>query len=140
MLTTCPAAPPLQVIAGEVLGYLRESGDEVARRDAVRSLCDLAERYAPDHQWFVDTMNELFEVAGARRRAGGGGGSTAAGSRACGWNLAGMRIDRWDDPAWPGGGGLSGLCHGIHHGGPGSAPILPAVRTTCRRGGARQPG
>lgn len=61
------------MIAGEVLGYLRESGDEVARRDAVRSLCDLAERYAPDHQWFVDTMNELFEVAGARRRAGGGG-------------------------------------------------------------------
>lgn len=53
------------MIAGEVLGYLREGGDEVARRDAVRSLCDLAERYAPDHQWFVDTMNELFEVAGA---------------------------------------------------------------------------
>ncbi|KAL4452296.1 hypothetical protein ABPG75_007958 [Micractinium tetrahymenae] len=54
----------IEVIAGEVLGYLRESSDEVARRDAVCSLCDLAERFAPDHQWFVDTMNELFEVAG----------------------------------------------------------------------------
>ncbi|EFN54810.1 hypothetical protein CHLNCDRAFT_35777 [Chlorella variabilis] len=54
----------IEVIAGEVLNYLREGGDEVARRDAVRSLCDLAERYAPDHVWFVDTMNELFEAAG----------------------------------------------------------------------------
>lgn len=56
------------MIAGEVLHYLREAapGDEVARADAVRSLCDLAERYAPDHAWFVETMNELFEVAGER--------------------------------------------------------------------------
>lgn len=64
-----PHPPPCaQVIAGEVLHYLREAapGDEVARADAVRSLCDLAERYAPDHAWFVETMNELFEVAGER--------------------------------------------------------------------------
>jgi AP-4 complex subunit epsilon-1 len=56
----------IEVIAGEVLHYLREAapGDEVARADAVRSLCDLAERFAPDHAWFVETMNELFEVAG----------------------------------------------------------------------------
>ncbi len=67
----------LQVIAGEVLGFLRESGDEVARRDAVRSLCDLAERYAPDHRWFVDTMNELFEVAGALPGAAGSAGFAA---------------------------------------------------------------
>ena len=52
------------MIAGEVLQYLRDTGDEVARGDAVRALCDLAERYAPDHHWFLDTMNELFEVAG----------------------------------------------------------------------------
>lgn len=59
------AAPKQQVIAGEVLQYLGDGGDEVARAEAVRALCDLAERFAPDHQWFVDTMNELFEVAGA---------------------------------------------------------------------------
>ncbi len=49
-----------------MLQYLRDPapGDEVARADAVRSLCDLAERFAPDHAWFVETMNELFEVAG----------------------------------------------------------------------------
>ena len=62
-----PHPPP--VITGEVLGYLRDSGgageDEVARGDALRALCDLAERFAPDHQWYVDTMNQLFEVAGA---------------------------------------------------------------------------
>jgi AP-4 complex subunit epsilon-1 len=61
------AASPPQVIAGEVLNFLREGGDEVARGDAVRSLCDLAERFAPDHAWFVDTMNQLFEAAGAGR-------------------------------------------------------------------------
>ena len=58
-----------QVIAGEVLHYLRDAppGDEVARADAVRSLCDLAERFAPDHAWFVETMNQLFEAAGETR-------------------------------------------------------------------------
>ena len=73
-LPTLPPSTPAQVIAGEVLGYLRESQDEVARGDAVRALCDLAERYAPDHTWFVDTMNELFEVAGGWAHRGGGGG------------------------------------------------------------------
>ena len=70
-----PTPPPPQVVAGEVLGFLRDAapGDEVARGDAVRALCDLAERYAPDHQWFVDTMNALFEVAGAWARLWGGG-------------------------------------------------------------------
>lgn len=70
--TRAPLHPP-QVIASEVVQYLRDAGgDEVARRDAVHQLCDAAERYAPDHQWFVDTMNQLFEVAG--ERAGGAGG------------------------------------------------------------------
>jgi hypothetical protein len=64
----------LQVIAAEVLVFLREGGDEVARGDAARSLCDLAERYAPDHRWFVDTMNELFEAAGKRATAAAGNG------------------------------------------------------------------
>lgn len=54
----------IEVIAQEVIGYIKESGDELARREAVTALSDLAERFAPDHQWFVDTINELFEVAG----------------------------------------------------------------------------
>ncbi len=61
------APPPplaLQVIAREVIDYLRDCSDEVARGEAVAQLADLAERYAPDHQWFVDTINQLFEVAG----------------------------------------------------------------------------
>ncbi len=81
-----------QVIAREVVDYLRECGDEVARGEAVAQLADLAERYAPDHQWFVDTINELFEVAGEQGLAcilasevlgacvaGGGGRSAATG-------------------------------------------------------------
>ena len=53
--------------------YLRDTSDEVARQEAVAQLADLAERYAPDHQWFVDTINELFEVAGGHCLAEGQG-------------------------------------------------------------------
>jgi hypothetical protein len=75
------------VIASEVVQYLRDAGgDEVARSDAVRQLCDAAERYAPDHQWFVDTMNQLFEVAGERLKGGGSGGDNCL-VRRKGWGL-----------------------------------------------------
>ena len=67
-LTLSCTSPPWrslqQVVVSEVLGYIRESPDEGARAEAATQLCDLAERYAPDHAWFVHTLNELFEVAG----------------------------------------------------------------------------
>lgn len=72
------------MIASEVIAYLRESDEEAARREAVAALADLAERYAPDHQWFVDTVNQLFEAAGeagcwAGAALGGGVGLASRG-------------------------------------------------------------
>lgn len=80
--------PRPQVIASEVIAYLRESGEEAARREAVAALADLAERYAPDHQWFVDTVNQLFEAAGeagcwAGAALGGGVGRSSRGASCC---------------------------------------------------------
>ena len=33
--------------------------DDVAKADVVQRIGDLAERYAPDTQWFIDTMNQV---------------------------------------------------------------------------------
>ena len=38
--------------------YLRGVTDDVAKADVVQRISDLAERYAPDTQWFIDTMNQ----------------------------------------------------------------------------------
>ena len=42
-----------------MLEYLRGVSDQDAKRDVVRRIGELAERFAPDTQWFVDTMNQV---------------------------------------------------------------------------------
>lgn len=51
-----PGAP--QIIVEKMVEYLRGVTDDVAKADVVRRIGDLAERYAPDTQWFIDTMNQ----------------------------------------------------------------------------------
>ena len=41
-----------------MIEYLRGVTDDVAKADVVLRISDLAERYAPDTQWFIDTMNQ----------------------------------------------------------------------------------
>jgi hypothetical protein len=48
----------LQVIVEKMVEYLRGVTDDVAKADVVQRISDLAERYAPDTQWFIDTMNQ----------------------------------------------------------------------------------
>ena len=43
--------------------YLRGVTDDVAKADVVHRIGDLAERYAPDTQWFIDTMNQARPMA-----------------------------------------------------------------------------
>ena len=38
--------------------YLRGVTDDAAKADVVQRIGDLAERYAPDTQWFIDTMTQ----------------------------------------------------------------------------------
>ena len=56
----CGAVP--QVIVEKMLDYLRTSGDEMQKADVAKRIGELAERFAPDTQWFIDTMNQAREV------------------------------------------------------------------------------
>lgn len=43
----------------KMLEYLRAVTDDVAKGDVVQRISDLAERYAPDTFWFIETMNRV---------------------------------------------------------------------------------
>lgn len=47
-----------QVIVEKMLDYLRGTSDEVQKADVVKRISELAERFAPDTQWFIEIMNQ----------------------------------------------------------------------------------
>ena len=47
-----------QVIVDKMMDYLRGTSDDVQKLDVVKRIHELAERFAPDMQWFLDTMNQ----------------------------------------------------------------------------------
>lgn len=51
-------------MVGKLIAFLESCNDEHILRDICRRVSDLAERYAPDTQWYVETMTEMFRVAG----------------------------------------------------------------------------
>ncbi|GFR52797.1 hypothetical protein Agub_g15417, partial [Astrephomene gubernaculifera] len=57
-------ASNIQVITDKMMGYLATCSDEHIRRDIVRKVSDLAERYAPSPAWFVSTLSEVFRLGG----------------------------------------------------------------------------
>ena len=50
------------VIADRLISYLRQTTNEYVRVDIVAKITQLAERFAPDNQWFIQTMNAVFEL------------------------------------------------------------------------------
>ena len=52
------------VITDRLITYLRQTRDEYIRSDLVARITQLAERFAPDNQWFLQTMNAVFELGG----------------------------------------------------------------------------
>lgn len=48
-----------QVIAEKLLDYLRTTTDDAQKADVAKRIGELAERFAPDTQWFIDTMNQV---------------------------------------------------------------------------------
>ena len=50
------------VITEKLIGYLRQTRDEYIRSDLVSKVTQLAERFAPDNLWFIQTMNAVFEL------------------------------------------------------------------------------
>jgi len=49
----------LQVIAEKLLDYLRSATDDGEKAEVAQRIGELAERFAPDTQWFIDTMNQV---------------------------------------------------------------------------------
>eukprot|EP00040_Diaphanoeca_grandis_P011727 m.60127 g.60127 ORF g.60127 m.60127 type:complete len:1231 (-) comp22804_c1_seq1:183-3875(-) len=52
------------VITEKLVSYTKLSVDPYLRKDLVPRIVQLAERYAPDSHWFLDTMVTLLEYAG----------------------------------------------------------------------------
>mmetsp|Transcript_84403 Transcript_84403/g.149296 ORF Transcript_84403/g.149296 Transcript_84403/m.149296 type:complete len:951 (+) Transcript_84403:100-2952(+) len=52
------------VVADKLTFHLRTSVDTHLRRELVQKLTSLAERFAPNNEWYVNTMNTVFELGG----------------------------------------------------------------------------
>ncbi|XP_071352623.1 AP-4 complex subunit epsilon-1 [Trachinotus anak] len=52
------------VIVKKMLEFLRISVDDYTTIDLVGKVAELAEKYAPDNEWFIETMNTVFSVGG----------------------------------------------------------------------------
>ena len=52
----------MQVIVDKMVDYLRTTNDEVTKTEVVKRIGELAERFAPDTQWFLDTMNQVHNT------------------------------------------------------------------------------
>ena len=47
------------MIAEKLLDYLRSATDDGEKAEVAQRIGELAERFAPDTQWFIDTMNQV---------------------------------------------------------------------------------
>ncbi|KAI1904057.1 hypothetical protein AGOR_G00001760 [Albula goreensis] len=54
----------VSVIVQKMLDFLRQSKDEHTTIDLVGKVAELAEKYAPDNGWFIQTMNTVFSLGG----------------------------------------------------------------------------
>lgn len=52
------------VIVGKLVKYLRSTVDVFIRTELVSKITTLAEKFAPNPQWYILTLNSVFEVAG----------------------------------------------------------------------------
>lgn len=52
------------VVVDKLTFHLRISVDIHLRRELVQRITSLAERFAPDNEWYVNTMNLVFELGG----------------------------------------------------------------------------
>lgn len=53
------------VIVQKLTQYLQTSTDQYLRQELVSRINQLAEKYAPSNEWFIATMNNVFELSGS---------------------------------------------------------------------------
>lgn len=54
----------VQFITEKLLHFLKGTTDEFLKKDLTNKVCTLAERYAPNNLWYVETITDLFEISG----------------------------------------------------------------------------
>ncbi|XP_024531548.1 AP-4 complex subunit epsilon [Selaginella moellendorffii] len=54
----------VEVIVERMVEYIRNISDNHYKTEISSRVIELAERYAPSNQWFIQTMNQVFEIAG----------------------------------------------------------------------------
>ena len=54
----------VEVVTSKLLSFLRSSVDVFLRKDLVSRITQVAERFAPNNQWYILTMTEVFELGG----------------------------------------------------------------------------
>mmetsp|Transcript_60097 Transcript_60097/g.143211 ORF Transcript_60097/g.143211 Transcript_60097/m.143211 type:complete len:1071 (+) Transcript_60097:145-3357(+) len=54
----------VEVVVDKLTFHLKTSVDEHLRRDLVQKVTSLAERFAPNNEWYLTTMNTVFELGG----------------------------------------------------------------------------
>ncbi|XP_025052861.1 AP-4 complex subunit epsilon-1 isoform X1 [Alligator sinensis] len=52
------------VIVQKMLDYLKQSKEEYTIINLVSKIAELAEKYAPANEWFIQTMNAVFSIGG----------------------------------------------------------------------------
>ncbi|KAM8860662.1 AP-4 complex subunit epsilon-1 [Synchiropus picturatus] len=57
-------AQNVTVIVEKMIEFLRISEDDYATTNLVGKVAELAEKYAPNNKWFIDTMNTVFSLGG----------------------------------------------------------------------------
>ncbi|XP_023365871.1 AP-4 complex subunit epsilon-1 isoform X2 [Otolemur garnettii] len=57
-------AQNITVIVQKMLEYLHQTKEEYVIVNLVGKIAELAEKYAPDNAWFIQTMNAVFSVGG----------------------------------------------------------------------------
>ncbi|XP_069767421.1 AP-4 complex subunit epsilon-1 isoform X2 [Narcine bancroftii] len=57
-------AQNVAVIVQKMLDYLRQTTDEYITVNLIGKIAELAEKYAPSNEWFIQTMNTVFSVGG----------------------------------------------------------------------------
>lgn len=64
LLYTMTNAKNVMAIVDRLLKFLETSTDNYLRRDLVARLAQLAEKFAPDTEWYVQTMTTVLELGG----------------------------------------------------------------------------
>ena len=54
----------VEVVVDKMVAFLEQARDDAIREDVVGRISEVAERFAPDNEWFVETMTTVFRLGG----------------------------------------------------------------------------